>query len=528
MKTNNRTPKITVVSITILFLISSLTVASLGIYEEKNGSVPMLYSLSEQTDSLPYQGYLRICVVEPNSRWKDNDNDAYRYGFLDFAYNDALSIDYLDTYSDTIIWDGNQAGYEDINMNNIMVIAAVFNPEVNKGYANPPFSYPFEAHYVDAVAGATSGDTGSNTVNDLFTHTIFVEVATATYCPYCPAMAEALKGVDESGEYPFFYVSLVKDINQVADDYLKQIYNLYAVPTAFFDGGRNVLVGGYDDENKYTSRIETYGKKDVHELDLNVSLEWMGDSNLQIDISITNNEEIYNSPPEKPSIIGPTTGSPDEELTYEITATDPDDNDLYYYIDWGDGNNSGWLGPYDSGQTKEFNHIWIEKGSYIIMTKARDSFYNESEWSTLEVSMPKNMQIINNYNNPPNPPIITGPTSGNIDETYLYNVTITDPDEDIMFNLEVDFGDGTVYENCGCDQSWQNGTVVKVYHKWRISGSYEITARVQDAYGAWSEWSDPLAVNMPKIKKQADILLMHFLEMLTKLFPQLEYMLDNF
>ncbi len=528
MKINNRMHKITGVSITILFLISSLTAVSLGICEEKNGSVPMLYSLSEKIDSLPYQGHLRIYVVEPDSRWEHYDDDAYRYGFLDFAYNDVLSIDYLDTYSDTIIWNGNQAGYGDIHMNNIMVIAAVFNPEVNKGYADPPFSNPFEAHYADAVAGATSGDTGSNTVNDSFTHTVFVEVATATSCPYCPAMAEALNGVDESGEYPFFFVSLVGDKNQVANDYLKQVYNKKYVPTAFFDGGRNVLVGGYDDENKYISRIESYGQKDVHELDFTVSLEWMGDSNLQIDISITNNEEYYNSPPEKPSIVGPTTGSPDEELTYEITTTDPDDNDLYYYIDWGDGNNSGWLGPYDSGQTKKFKHIWIEKGTYIIMTQARDSFYDESEWGTLEVSMPKNIQTTNNDNNPPNPPMITGPTSGKVGETYLYNVTITDPDEDVMFNLEVDFGDGIVHEDCGCGQSWQNGTVVEVFHQWRTTGSYGITARVQDAYGEWSEWSDPLPVNMPKVKKPADILLMHFLEMLTKLFPRLEYMLDDF
>lgn len=134
----------------------------------------------------------------------------------------------------------------------------------------------------------------------------------------------------------------------------------------------------------------------------------------------------------------------------------------------------------------------------------------------------------NLINNPPNPPTINGPTSGKIGETYLYNVTITDPDEDLMFNLEVDFGDGIVHEDCGCGQSWQNGTVVEVSHKWQKTGSYGITARVQDAYGEWSEWSDPLPVNMPKVKKPADILLMHFLEMLTKLFPRLEYMLDDF
>ncbi len=33
----------------------------------------------------------------------------------------------------------------------------------------------------------------------------------------------------------------------------------------------------------------------------------------------------------------PTSAQYGEEHTYEITATDPDDNDIYYYIDFGDG-----------------------------------------------------------------------------------------------------------------------------------------------------------------------------------------------
>jgi len=252
MKINNRMHKITGVSITILFLISSLTAVSLGICEEKNGSVPMLYSSSEKIDSLPYQGHLRIYVVEPESRWNNYDGEPYHFGFLDFAYNDVLSIDYLDTYSDTIIWNGNQAGFGDIQENNIIVMAALFNPEIHKGYSNPPTNFPFEAHYVDAAAAATPGNSASNTVNEEFTHTVFVEEATAEYCPYCPAMANALYTVYDSGDYPFYFTALItKDkqrnvINQVALDHLVNEYNHYAYPTAHFDGGYKTLVGGYD------------------------------------------------------------------------------------------------------------------------------------------------------------------------------------------------------------------------------------------------------------------------------------------
>ncbi|GAI06084.1 unnamed protein product [marine sediment metagenome] len=122
--------------------------------------------------------------------------------------------------------------------------------------------------------------------------------------------------------------------------------------------------------------------------------------------------------------------------------------------------------------------------------------------------------VIADDNNPPNPPEIEGPTSGKIGETYTYEITLTDPDQDdVMFNLEVNFGDEIIYLDCGCGKSWQNGTVIAVSHKWKNTGSYGITARVYDASGEWSEWSDPLSVSMPKSKNNAfNTPFMQFLE----------------
>jgi hypothetical protein len=106
-----------------------------------------------------------------------------------------------------------------------------------------------------------------------------------------------------------------------------------------------------------------------------------------------------------------------------------------------------------------------------------------------------------NDNVAPNPPTITGPTSGRIRETYTYTVLLTSPDPDeIMFNLEVDFGEGSLYYNCGCGRSWRNGTMLNISYRWTDRGNYKVAARVQDGSGAWSEWSDPLVVSMPKNK----------------------------
>ena len=134
--------------------------------------------------------------------------------------------------------------------------------------------------------------------------------------------------------------------------------------------------------------------------------------------------------------------------------------------------------------------------------------------------------VVADDNNPPNPPKIEGPTSGKIGETYTYEITLTDPDQDdIMFNLEVDFGDEIIDYDCGCGKSWQSGTVLAVSHKWKNTGSYGITARVEDASGEWSEWSDPLTVivTMPR-NRAVNNPILNFLEQ----YPILYQLLQRF
>ena len=118
-----------------------------------------------------------------------------------------------------------------------------------------------------------------------------------------------------------------------------------------------------------------------------------------------------------------------------------------------------------------------------------------------------NTIAIASYNNPPNPPIIQGPTSGKKGEYYDYTFTLTDPDpDDVLFNLEINFGDDeTIYEDCGCGKAWQNGTIITVNHRWKNQGNYEITARVQDASGEWSEWSESFIVSMSKSYSKSNI-----------------------
>jgi hypothetical protein len=105
------------------------------------------------------------------------------------------------------------------------------------------------------------------------------------------------------------------------------------------------------------------------------------ETNLFGDPSLCFYEVEENNPPETPDIDGPTRYKVGVEYEYAFVSTDSDGDSLYYYIDWGDGNFTDWIGPYTSGEELILTHTWTEKGIYIIMAKTRDVPDGaESDW----------------------------------------------------------------------------------------------------------------------------------------------------
>ncbi len=99
---------------------------------------------------------------------------------------------------------------------------------------------------------------------------------------------------------------------------------------------------------------------------------------------------ILNQPPGIPDIEGETNGYYGESYDYTFITTDPDGDDVWYFIEWGDESTSGWIGPYDSGEEAVVSHTWDDEDTYTIRAKAKDIFDAEGEWGTLEVTMPVN------------------------------------------------------------------------------------------------------------------------------------------
>jgi hypothetical protein len=91
---------------------------------------------------------------------------------------------------------------------------------------------------------------------------------------------------------------------------------------------------------------------------------------------------VINYPPETPQqLSGVTKGAPGVEYEFSAVTTDPEGDNISYLFDWGDGTDSGWLGPYASGGTCIASHSWINPGIYEVKVKAKDTFEHESGWS---------------------------------------------------------------------------------------------------------------------------------------------------
>jgi hypothetical protein len=167
------------------------------------------------------------------------------------------------------------------------------------------------------------------------------------------------------------------------------------------------------------------------------------------------------------------TGSLDSDLC--LLKLSNDGNILYSYKVGGNGDESGG------------DLIQLDDGDYIA-TGYTDSFGNGGYDAWL-------LKLSITENNPPNKPQRpSGPTSGKVNNEYIFTVSTTDSDGDLLYYL-FDFGDGGTSFWLG---PYESGEECSASHIWFEQGSYQVRVKAQDSNGAESDWSDPLPVSMPK------------------------------
>jgi len=183
-------------------------------------------------------------------------------------------------------------------------------------------------------------------------------------------------------------------------------------------------IGAYPPQACWCRHNNSVGGIKLHEAVIKAEL-WGYPNWTNISVLVTDklphdlNYQLYgpsiNNPPGLPNIDGTTSGTAGVTYTYNISSTDPDGDNVYYWIEWYDGcPGIEWQGPYPSGVPIQFDYNWQNQGTYIISVTAKDIFGAESDTATLTVIMPRIRNI--------NTPIIQFLNNFLEDHPYLYLV----------------------------------------------------------------------------------------------------------
>jgi len=165
----------------------------------------------------------------------------------------------------------------------------------------------------------------------------------------------------------------------------------------------STFLGGSNDENAGQLLTESDGNIIVSGSTSSSDFPIIGDI---YDSSHNGNADVFiskfrrglsdNEPPEKPILSGPSSGKYGQPYEYNAITNDIENNEIYYLFEWGDKTDSGWIGPYESGDPCEASHTWADKDNYEIRVKSKDEYGLESDWSDpLEISMHKSKTNIN-------------------------------------------------------------------------------------------------------------------------------------
>jgi hypothetical protein len=120
---------------------------------------------------------------------------------------------------------------------------------------------------------------GNNNGDEVFIHTVLIEESTAVTCRYCPNVGTILHTLESAHNYRFYYISLVQE-NSKAAEYLSSVYNWYANPIVYIDGGYRVIYGGLLPEANYTTAIQAAENRVSPKIRVTVTAEYKNTTNI--------------------------------------------------------------------------------------------------------------------------------------------------------------------------------------------------------------------------------------------------------
>lgn len=426
--------------------VADLSVSLSATLDEENDELEVVTFIDNNQDS-SFSGRLRVFVCEKTSRFDDYDGDPYVNGFIGWAPNTAITIGALGSISKS-----GSLSYPDIEKDNILIIAAVYDS------AN---DYVQQVETATPVSGGDNGGTDflppvvkieNPKEGDIVKDTINIE-GTAhhpegdgklkwTFIKINDGEWEKTDGVNqwsytwdttasEDGEYEIQAITSDGTLQSAAHVIHILVNNyanfppyepnmptgpeegtagyMYTYTTQTQDPNGNQIRYGWDMNNDDIVDIWTDYHESGEEIQTDISWGEAGTYYLKVkaedklgnasEFSQSFTVEITgtNQAPSTPVITGPSKGIPDEAYEFTATSADPEKTDIWYLFDWGDGEDSGWRGPYSSGESLTLSHAWENEDTFEVSVKTKDIHDEDSEWGKVSVSIPHSKTIVEHW-----------------------------------------------------------------------------------------------------------------------------------
>ena len=316
-----------------------------------------------------------------------------------------------------------------------------------------------------------------------YTHTVLVEVGTATWCPSCPASNAAWHSIYGEGTYDFEYTELVDDMNSDAHARFYE-FNPAWVPTSYWDGGMFVYPG--TSQATFYANLNSAGAREVPDIVATLSASWLGNAEMQITYTVQNNEgtnypgklRIYVQ--ELESRWNDYSGNPYHHALIDMAKNIPID------IPAGGSISDSFIW---SGSTAGYPDVVMENLQVILGVfddEAHTGYSDPPSGSPFNAYYTDECIAVlpseGPVNNPPNVPTIQGPTTGVAGTPYTYTFSAIDPDGDNVFYC-LNWSDGTGEV---CTGPFPSGEPVSATHTWTVPGTYLVKVQAKDTFNAES------------------------------------------
>jgi hypothetical protein len=190
-----------------------------------------------------------------------------------------------------------------------------------------------------------------------------------------------------------------------------------------------------------------------------------------------------NYSPLVPSLLAPTLAQRGDSIRIRVSSYDHDADSLYFFVEWGDGTVSDWVGPVQSASDYEVLHAYGDTGVFGVLAKAKDEAV-ETGWSDTSFI------DVGEYG-PFRPHRPSGHDTVSVGDSVTY-ITAAGHPLGSKVSLQFDWGDtlSDWSEFIAADQFY------RARHAFARAGEMLVRARARDALDHISDWSKPETVNV--------------------------------